>query len=225
MKIKCPKCGSFISSKVATYQYKESGIDNIFLENIPVYDCSCGISFASIFRVPRLNELISKTLLKKPSLLKGNEIRFLRKSLYMSSKSFAEKLSIGKTTLSKWENDIQPHRVTYDKLIRLLYTVYKGIDGNEIKDILSIFDTIQIEDQDFEYIITAEKEEDDYIVNYRPVFEGQGQEIQIVWLSPEGLMRPTSSLQKFTFELSSTESDQMFSSNETLSTETVSIYS
>ena len=154
MKIKCQKCGNFVSSKVATYQYKESGLDNIFLENIPVYDCPCGISFASIFRVPRLNELISKELLKKPSLLRGNEIRFLRKSLYMSSKAFATKLSIGKTTFSKWENDLQPHRVAYDKFIRLLYMLHKGIDGKETKDILSMFDKIQIGDQDFEYIIT-----------------------------------------------------------------------
>ena len=224
MKIKCPKCSNLIQSKIGSYQYKESGLDNVFLENIPVYDCHCGISFASIFRVSRLNDLISEALLKKPTLLSGREIRFLRKSLYMSSKNFAQKLGIGKTTLSKWENDTQPHRIAYDKFIRSLYILYKEIDGKEKKDLLRIFDKIQVRDQDFEYIITAEKEGDDYIVNYRPVLGGQGQEIQIVWMSHRGLIRTTSSPQKFAFELSGTESDQMFSSNETLSTETTPTY-
>ena len=143
----------------------------------------------------------------------------------MSSKAFAAKLSIGKTTLSKWENDIQPHRVAYDKFIRLLYMLYKGIDGKEKKGFLKIFDKIQIGDQDFEYIMTVEKEGDDYIVNYRPVLGGQGQELQIVWISSERIMRPAATRQNFAFELLRTKSDKMFSSNEVLSTESTLIYS
>jgi YgiT-type zinc finger domain-containing protein len=82
MKIKCPKCGQVIESKIGNYRYKESGLDNVYLRNILVYECSCGVSYPSIFRIGRLNELIAETLLEKQTLLSGKEIKFLRKSLY-----------------------------------------------------------------------------------------------------------------------------------------------
>jgi len=218
MKIKCPKCGNLIQSKIGDYQYKESGLDNVFLENIPVYDCSCGISFASIFRVSMLNDLISETLLKKPTLLSGKEIRFLRKSLYISSKDFARILDIGKTTLSKWENDTQRHRKGYDKFIRLLYLLYKEIKGKEKRDFLKIFDRIQLKETDVDYIITVAKEGDDYVVNRRPILSGQGQKLPIVWIFSKTIFWSVADRINFALDISQTKSGKMFSSPETIST-------
>lgn len=224
MKIKCSKCDNFIQSKIGIYRYKESGLDNVFLQNIPVYECSCGVLFPSIFRVSLLNELISKTLLKKPALLNGSEIKFLRKSLYMSSKDFARKLGVEKTTFSKWENDLQRHREPFDRFIRLLYVSYKGIKGKGKKELLEMYDKRRLKKSDIEYIITAEKDKDSYIVNYRPVLEGWGQKPQIVWMTHKKKARSISSSQNFVLEISQTESNIMFSSEEVLSTSTILIH-
>lgn len=220
MKIKCPKCGNFIQSKIETYKYRESGLDNVFLKNIPVYKCSCGISFASIFRVSRLNELIAKKLLEKPALLDGKEIRFLRKNMYMSSKDFAEGLGVEKTTISKWENGSQKHREAYDRSIRYLYMINKKITCEENNNIYQILLKKKLKEQDTGFVITAEKEENDYVVNLWPVIGGLGSKLPTVWMSQKKIFFSIASRIEFALELLQTKSDLMFSSQELLSTET-----
>ena len=219
MNLKCPECNELFEKELIRYRYKESGLDNVYLENTPVYKCKCGISFPSIFRLPRLNELIAEALLGKPGLLDGKEIRFIRKNMGLSSKDFAKKLGIEKTTLSKWENDTQQHRESYDRFIRSLYLIYKGVK----KDTLKKFDRIQIKKTDVNYIIIAEKEGDDYIVNYRPVLEGQGQITPTVWKFSKEIFGAIADSSRFVLKLSQTKSDKMFSSQEILSTKTVPI--
>ena len=107
MELKCIECGKPTKRKIDSYQYLESGLDNVFLQNVPIYECNCGAKYPSIFRMGYLNELIGETLLEKQSLLSGKEIKFLRKNLYLSSKDYANALGVGTTTLSKWENEKQ----------------------------------------------------------------------------------------------------------------------
>lgn len=114
MKIKCPNCDNFISSSVGTHRYTESGLESVYLENINIYECDCGLSIPSIHRVGRLNDLIAEKLLSKPALLAGNEIIFLRKNIPMSSTIFSRMIGVDKTTFSKWENEHQLHRGAYD---------------------------------------------------------------------------------------------------------------
>ncbi len=222
MKIKCPKCGNFIQSKIETYKYKESGLDNVFLKNITVYECSCGISFASIFRVSRLNELIAQKLLEKPALLDGKEIRFLRKNMCMPSKDFARRLGVEKTTISKWENGLQKHREAYDRSIRFLYMINKKIEGKGKNNIFRILQKKRLKEQDTGFVITAEKEGNDYVVNFWPIIGGLGPELPNVWISQKKIFFSIASRQEFALELLQTKSNQMFSSQELLSTETIS---
>lgn len=220
MKLKCPECNELLKKELGLYRYKESGLDNVYLENTTVYKCNCGISFPSIFRLPRLNELIAEALLTKPALLDGKEIRFIRKNMHLSSKDFAQRLGIGKTTLSKWENNTQQHRKGYDRFIRSLYLLYKEIKGKEKRDLLKIFDRIQLKETDLNYIITAEKEGDDYVVNRRPVLSGRGQKLPTVWKSAKAkkIFWSVAERTNFALEISQTKSDKMFSSQETMST-------
>jgi transcriptional regulator with XRE-family HTH domain len=220
MKVKCPECNELLKKELSLYRYKESGLDNVYLENTPVYKCSCGISFPSIFRLPRLNELIAEALLFKPTLLDGKEIRFIRKNMRLSSKNFAKKLGIEKTTLSKWENNTQPHRESYDRFIRSLCLIYKGVT----KDSLKKFDRIQIKKRNVSYIIVAEKYGDDYVINNRPILEGQGQLLSMLLKFSKGIIGAISGHSNLVWDFSQTRSDKMFSSQEVLSTQTVPIW-
>ena len=187
MKIKCLKCGKTVGKKVGDYKYRESGLDNVILKTIPIYECSCGVSYPSIFRVPRLNDLIAKTLVEKPALLNGKEIKFLRKNIYLSSKAFSKRLGIDKTSLSKWENGIQQHSQTNDRLIRATYMILKGIRHREA---MKVFESLPVKqprkldiDQD---IIIAERIENDYVVSRKLTLESQAEHCAIIWVSSYG---------------------------------------
>jgi putative zinc finger/helix-turn-helix YgiT family protein len=216
----CPTCGKVIHSEIGDYQYKESGLDNVYVENIPVYKCTCGVSYASIFRLPRLNDLIGLTLVEKPALLHGNEIRFLRKNLYLSSKAFANKLGVGKTTLSKWENEIQHHSEAFDRLIRAIYMITKGIKPAEQKNIFKLLENMRLESSDKDYVIIAEKVEDDYIVSYKPSLGSRAEQL-INIISPDEMVGLTTATRTILMAYErTTRSDLEFSSSEVLSTET-----
>lgn len=175
MKIKCPQCGEMSHRKIGSHKYIESGLDNVYLANIPVYKCSCGASLPSIFRLHRLHELIALTLIKKPSLLNGDEIKFLRKNLRLPSKVFANMLGVGKTTLPKWENDAQNHSEVYDRLIRLIYMFEKGIKRQDQLRIQKHLRSFLLKDSNAEYVIIAEKIKDNYTIKYRPVVESRSE--------------------------------------------------
>jgi len=172
MSINCSRCGKITHKKTGSHWYRESGLDNAYVENIPVYECSdCDISYPSIFRLGRLNDLIALTLVEKPGLLRGNEIKFLRKNLRMPSKLFAKKLGVGKTTLPKWENDLQNHSEGNDRLIRAIYLIEKGITRQDQLRIQKHLERISLKNSNTGYMIIAEKVQDDYAVRCKPVVE------------------------------------------------------
>ena len=179
MKIKCPQCGEMTHKKIGDYRYKESGLDNVYLQNIHMYQCSCGISYPSILRLPRLNELISLTLIEKAALLSGNEIKFLRKNLRLASKVFANKLGVGKTTLSKWENAVQNHSEGNDRLIRAIYIIEKGIKRQDQLKIQKHLENILLKNSNTDYVIIAEKVQDDYAIRYRPVVDSRSEQFPL----------------------------------------------
>lgn len=183
MKIKCTKCGKTTNRKIGNYWFKESGLDNVYLENIPVYECSCGTSYPSIFRLSLLNQLIARTLLQKPALLAGKEIRFLRKNLRLASKDFSQALSVGNTTLSKWENDLQQHTEKNDRLIRATYIILKKITD---KDVLNTFERLtksQLTKADAIHLITAVKLKNDYDVQWKLVAKSYSERFEGIWVS------------------------------------------
>ena len=184
MKIKCPECDKLIPSSVSKHKYTESGLENVYLENINIYECACGLSIPSIFRVGRLNDLRAEKLLSKPALLDGNEIIFLRKNIPMSSTIFARMIGVDKTTFSKWENERQLHREANDRLIRLLYMLQKDFNESDANKILKPLLTIKLKKQPYDFILIAMKIEDDYIVKMMQVTGAQVYDkthVQICW--------------------------------------------
>jgi putative zinc finger/helix-turn-helix YgiT family protein len=173
MDIRCQKCGQLVARKTSNHRYKESGLDNLYLKDITVFECSCGASSPSIFRVPHLHNLIAEALLKKPALLSGREIRFLRKTLYMPANAFARTIGVGKTTLSKWENGLQQQSEAFDRLIRTTYLIAKGLKKRDQINTLKFLKEIKLRKSGGKYVIVAERTGDDYSVNLEPIIERQ----------------------------------------------------
>jgi len=110
------------------YHYKESGLDNVYLEGVEIFLCpSCNEELVSIPAVPELHSLIGKHLIEKKSLLNGKEIRFLRKNAGLSAKHFSKKMGVNNSAMSCWENGEQRLTSSNDRLIRLIYSGVKNL--------------------------------------------------------------------------------------------------
>jgi len=176
MIMSCSLCGKPMRKTIGNHHYLESGLDNVYLENIPLYECpDCRTADPSFFRLGRLNDLIDLALVQKPALLNGHEIKFLRKGLRMPSHLFAKELGVGKTTLSKWENDLQSHSEAHDRLIRAIYIIEKGLRRKDQQAIQKSIRNTSLKDSVSQYVIVAEKVQDDYVVRLRPMVESGSQ--------------------------------------------------
>jgi len=134
--MKCLDCNKDMTVSKEVYHYTESGLDNVYLENVEIYRCECGEEFASIPAIIELNSVIGLNLIKKKTYLNGSEIRFLRKNAGLTAKSFAAYIGVNKSTLSRWENNKQDIDKSNDRLVRLVYANMKGIPQEEIRSFL-----------------------------------------------------------------------------------------
>lgn len=115
------ECGRRLRLVRKAYQFAESGLDNVVLKNLEVLVCDrCKTETP---RLPRLNSLmrtVAVALITKPYKLEGQDIRFLRKFLGLSSEAFAALLDVDKSHLSRVENRAMPVSATADRLVRLV---------------------------------------------------------------------------------------------------------
>lgn len=148
----CDLCGAEMTERLATpdspYSYTMSGLKSVFLVNIPIKKCSnpaCSAESVVIPRIAALHQLITESLLKKPFLLSGSEIRFLRKEAGIAGKSLAAKLNVTPEHLSRVENGKsgkkKPKGEVFgpqaDKLIRAIIAVSASHDREASKLLLS----------------------------------------------------------------------------------------
>jgi putative transcriptional regulator len=143
--MKCPECGQIMKREVRDHQYIESGLSNVILKNIPMYKCLCGNEMAEIPAIERLHQKIAEDLFRKPALLTGEEIRFLRKEMELKAVELAHLLGVSKVTVSRWENQAKSIGILSDRLIRLLYlnTSEKGGKEWRREDILKVIVSIK----------------------------------------------------------------------------------
>jgi len=141
--MKCPICKSEMECNQEFYNYVESGLENVQLDGIDVFRCSCGEEIINIPAVPELHSLIGLELIKKKSLLGNREIRFLRKNMGLTGKVLSKYIGVDNATLSRWENNSQTIDKSHDRLLRLIYSNIKGIPSDEIRHLIQ---------EDFSYI-------------------------------------------------------------------------
>ncbi len=119
----CPTCGNHLQEAVVPmYQYKQGGLSNVYLkDSVTMHSCDCGHKFVEIPLLGELHNAIAYHLLKKKSLLKGDEFRFLRKWVGLTAERLITLLGFkSRVTVSKWENDKEPITAATDHAMRLL---------------------------------------------------------------------------------------------------------
>jgi putative zinc finger/helix-turn-helix YgiT family protein len=103
------------------YHYRESGLSKVYLQNIASYRCDCGEKLVQIPAIDRLHNAIAYYLLKKPSLLTGEEFRFLRKWVGLTANQLLPLLGVKtRISISRWENGNAPITTSTDHAMRLL---------------------------------------------------------------------------------------------------------
>ena len=142
--MKCPICNSETVCTQEPYHYTESGLDYIYLKGIDVCKCSCGETIVSIPAMPQLHSVIGLGIIKKKSLLGGQEIRFLRKNMGLTATKLSRYIGVDNATISRWENGNQAIDKSHDRLIRLVYSTIKDIPKDEVKHLIEE-DFVEIE--------------------------------------------------------------------------------
>ena len=121
----------------------------------------------SIPAMPELHSLIGLNLIKKKSLLNGQEIRFLRKNIGLTATKLSKIVGVDNATMSRWENNNQSIDKSHDRLIRLIYSNIKAIPTIEIKHLIEEdFAKIKPQKKDTpQYTILWPKHRNDCMIN------------------------------------------------------------
>jgi putative zinc finger/helix-turn-helix YgiT family protein len=134
--MKCPICNSETVRTHETYHFTESGLDYVYLEGVDLFKCSCGEVIVSIPAMPQLHSIIAFDVIRKKSLLIGQEIRFLRKNMGLTATKLSKIIGVDNATVSRWENGKQLITKPHDHFIRLVYSNIKGIPKGKIKHLI-----------------------------------------------------------------------------------------
>jgi putative zinc finger/helix-turn-helix YgiT family protein len=122
-KTHCTECDNkeaFELKPIARYQYKLSGLPNVFLKGVLQGTCpQCGAVSVSIPRPQQLSRVIRDVLIKKSGMLTGAEIRYLRKSIGFDQQQMADMLKVSRETISRMESDSVEPSDKMDLTIRL----------------------------------------------------------------------------------------------------------
>jgi putative zinc finger/helix-turn-helix YgiT family protein len=117
----CSNCGALATVVRGDYEFGESGLDYVVLNNIELFRCgNCGNVDPIIRNSKRLMERLLVGVASKSGRLEGQDVRFIRKQLKMTQESLGRLIHTDKTTISKWENNADPIGEQSDLLIRSL---------------------------------------------------------------------------------------------------------
>jgi DNA-binding transcriptional regulator YiaG len=109
------------------YHYRESGLDNIYLENGYRQRQTAYGEGISIIDTEGLHKAIAQDLIHAQQPLNGAELRFLRLEMETTQKDLAAMLGAMEQTLRLWEKKGKKALPgTADRLLRALYSDYAG---------------------------------------------------------------------------------------------------
>jgi YgiT-type zinc finger domain-containing protein len=118
--MKCPECSSQMRKVTGRYQYRECGLDNVWLENWPMFVCGeCGQELPLLPNAEDAARLVTRSLVRQPGRLDGDSVLFLRKALGLKSGELGHLLKVNRVTISRWENNASPIDGLCDLRLRL----------------------------------------------------------------------------------------------------------
>lgn len=113
-----------------SYQYTDSGLDNVFLENgYTIHHTPYGEGI-SIEDTDGLHQAIGKWLVSLPKPLTGAECRFLRLEMGLTQRDLAGSLGVEEQAVRRWEKNRDGHfSGPADRLLRVLYVSFCDNDA------------------------------------------------------------------------------------------------
>lgn len=141
------------------YHYTGCGLDNVWLiDGYRVVETDYGAGVA-IDRADELHHVIAKAIIDRPTPLRGQDVRFLRKILDLSQVDMGKLLGVDRATVIRWEKGRdKPVGMMADLALRQTYAARNdtGVIGSVIK-------TLQ------------EADEQKHSVDYRAVFKSRNE--------------------------------------------------
>ena len=123
----CQKCRVKMGNTKADHQYRECGLDNVWLKNWETYVCpNCNARYPILPSAQELTAMIAHAIVREEARLDGDAILFLRKSLGLTSEALAHILCVTRVEVSRWENNkntigaIQDFRLRLEAVDRLI---------------------------------------------------------------------------------------------------------
>ncbi|UOO87049.1 helix-turn-helix domain-containing protein [Neisseria arctica] len=118
------------------YQYKLSGLDNVWLVNGYTIEQTPYGEAVHIDHANELDTVIALELVKQQDALTAAEFRFIRQQLGMSQSDVGAFMGVDNQTVARWEKKETPLPPYADRLMRVLFT------GHQVKD-TSIYSLVQ----------------------------------------------------------------------------------
>jgi transcriptional regulator with XRE-family HTH domain len=111
----CPTCKTTeMGRSRGRYQYRESGLDNVWLVGLEMYVCpECKLRLPIFRDLELITRYITRELVRERGRLNGASVLFLRKAMRLRASELAEIIGVDRVTVSRWENDkvvIDPYR-------------------------------------------------------------------------------------------------------------------
>ena len=136
----CPDCGGPTSERTSTaaepYAYTLGGLPGVRLIGVVLETCErCGAEIVGFPRLGQLERVIARELLRKPALLSGDELRFVRKHAGIPAARFAALLGVTPAHLSRFENAHEGNNLgaPADRLARaIVAAACSGFDAREV---------------------------------------------------------------------------------------------
>lgn len=117
----CPDCGEALRVTRQSHRYTVHPKWAITIADAEVRHCDkCGYFEVAIPRPDALHRTIAAAVIRKPALLAGPEIAFLRSELGLTGRALAKTLGVVQESVSRWENDALPVSATVDHLLRTM---------------------------------------------------------------------------------------------------------
>lgn len=116
----CYECQRPMVGRRENYPYTEAGLKSVTLMNVLVFHCRCGAIVAELPGLGQLHSLIAFSLLRKKTILSGEEARYLRKWVGYSATELAATTGFSKSIISRWENAKKLIAKESDRLLRLV---------------------------------------------------------------------------------------------------------
>src|SRR5438067_7838468 len=102
--MRCVHCRQEMTVTRGNHKYTESGLDNVTLQNVEIRECpSCGEREVVTPNVEALHIAIAREIARRPTAISGAEVRFLRKTLGLSTRDFAFAMGVGVPAVYRWE--------------------------------------------------------------------------------------------------------------------------